>query len=513
MTAGANRRRFLGAAAVTACGTIIGLATGAGWSRLGQPGTLLRSRCPLPPTFRSPLPIPPILRPSRVTADTDYYEITQHLAEVSILPGFITTAWTYAGSFPGPTLVSRAGRRTVVRHINRLPHPVVVHLHGGHTPHDSDGYPLDLIAPAAAMPGTAAMPGVTTIGYRDYVYPLRQPAATLWYHDHRMGFTGPGVWYGLAGFHLIHDEIEDALPLPRGHRDIPLMITDRAFTADGQLLYPLSDRALRTPGTTPAYRDGVLGDIILVNGAPWPVLPVDRARYRLRLLNASNARRYRLRLDPPPLGGGGLVQIGSDGGLLDHPITHDDLPIAPAERFDVVVDFHRYPPGARVQLTNTLGSDATARIMRFDIATGPAPTDDTRIPHTLAAPHTLDPAGARTTRTFAFQSYPGGWRINGCLYQPGTDIARPRLGDTEIWRFTTDFHHPIHTHLGQFRILTRDDRPPRPSDHGWKDTIDLGPAETAEIAVRFTDYPGRYLLHCHNLEHEDMGMMADFTTI
>ncbi len=166
-------------------------------------------------------------------------------------------------------------------------------------------------------------PGAT----RDYVYDLTQPAATLWYHDHRLEFTGPQVYRGLAGFHLIHDDAEDALGLPSGERDVPLMITDRSFTAAGAFRYPSVDPTLSgTPGVSAEYLSGVLGDCILVNGAAWPVLEVSTTRYRLRLLNASNARRYRLRLE----GGPDLVQIGSDQGLLPSPVRHEQIDIAPA---------------------------------------------------------------------------------------------------------------------------------------------------------------------------------------
>jgi FtsP/CotA-like multicopper oxidase with cupredoxin domain len=123
----------------------------------------------------------------------------------------------------------------------------------------------------------------------------------------------------------------------------------------------------------------------------------------------------------------------------------------------------------------------------------------------------LDPRRATRTRTFLFQKR-GGWTINGRGYDPSRPVAQPRLGDTEIWRFVTDFHHPIHLHLAHFQVLARNGAQPGPYDHGWKDTLDLRPTESAEIAVRFTDYPGRYVFHCHNLEHEDMAMMADFIT-
>ncbi|MFJ9690645.1 multicopper oxidase family protein [Kitasatospora sp. NPDC101183] len=519
-----NRRTFLRAgASALGVGALaaVGVPLGARLLGEGQPGRVLASRAPRPRPYQVPLPLPPVLAPVRSDGGSDFYEITQKVARLEILPGLRTEAWTYGGSFPGPTIVSRPGRTAVVRHRNELPVPSVVHLHGGHTPADSDGYPTDQLLPVGvtaadhampSMPGMAHTAGRTDLGERTHTYPGGQRAATLWYHDHRMGFTGPGVWRGLAGFHLVHDEEEDALPLPRGDRDIPLMIADRSFDEDGSFRYPAVDPALRTPGVTDPYMNGVLGDVVLVNGAPWPVLEVRPLRHRLRLLNASNARRYRLELDPQPPGGGALVQIGSDGGLLERPMKHDALEIAPAERFDVVVDFSRYAPGTRVRLVNRLGSGGTAEVMRFDVGSGPA-TDDTAVPDRLAPVERLDRTAAVATRTFLLQQTPDdGWTINGTPYTPGRALARPRLGTTEVWRFVTDFHHPLHIHLNPFQVLSRNGRTPGPYDAGWKDTVDLRPAEAVELAVRFTDHAGTFMLHCHNLEHEDMAMMADFVT-
>lgn len=513
-----KRRTLLRAGLLTAG---VGIA-GAGWPAaqlaLGaaEPGRLLPSQLPLPPRYHARLPIPDQLAPIASDATSDYYAITQRVADLSILPGLTTAAWTYGGTFPGPTIVSQSGRRAVIRHHNDLPVPVAVHLHGGHTPPDSDGYPLDLIEPLAtgAMTHDGGMnSGMTrnsVVGQREYVYPMQQRAATLWYHDHRMGYTGQAVWRGLAGFHIVHDDEERGLPLPNGHRDVPLMITDRSFAADGSFRYPLTDGgAVAAP-----YMNGVLGDVVLVNGAPWPVLDTDPARYRFRVLNASNARRYRLQLDPPPPGGPAFTQIGSDGGLLASPLTHDAIDIAPAERFDVIVDFSRYRPGTQVQLVNALGTQSSTQVMRFDVV-GADRSDDSTVPERLSEGFVpLDRNRATTTRTFLFgQDRAGVWMINNKPYRPGVPVASPRIGDVEIWRFITDIRHPIHIHLNHFQVLSRSNKPPGRFDHGWKDTVDVAPAEAVEVIVRFTDYRGTYLTHCHNLEHEDMAMMADFVTV
>lgn len=506
-----NRRNALRLGAAAAGIGVVG----AGWPLAGallggtESGRLLRSQARLPARYQVPLPIPAQLAPVATDAHTDTFEITQQVTRLRILPEMTTTAWTYNTSFPGPTIVSRSGRRTIVRHRNALPVPVVVHLHGAHTPADHDGYPTDFLLPYTGQPFADNMARNSVVGQREYVYPMNQRAATLWYHDHRMGYTGSAVWRGLAGFHLVRDDEEDALPLPRGRRDIPLMITDRAFATDGSFRYPAAERG----GVTGEYMNGVLGDVILVNGAPWPVLQTDPARYRLRLLNASNARRYRLQLDPQPPGGSALVQIGSDGGLLARPVGHDSIDIAPAERFEVVVDFGRYPRGASVRLVNLLGAESTAEVMRFDVV-GTDRSDDSAILERLSTGATdLDRHQAVATRTFLFrQDRSGVWTINDLPYQPGRALARPTIGTTEIWRFITEFHHPVHVHLNSFQVLSRNDRAPGRFDNGWKDTVDVRPAEAVEVLTRFTDYTGSYLLHCHNLEHEDMAMMADFLT-
>ncbi|MEV4581688.1 multicopper oxidase domain-containing protein [Nonomuraea jabiensis] len=457
-------------------------------------GELLRSRLALPRPFTVPLPIPEVARPVR----PGRYEVTQRAARIEIIPGTTTEVLGYGGTFPGPTFDLRRGSRVTVAVRNELSVPTSTHLHGGVTPPGSDGYPTDLVAPGG--------------GAKDYDYPLEQRAATLWYHDHRMDFTGPQVWRGLAGMALVRDEEEDALPLPRGERELPLMICDRAFDEDGSFRYPSPPGAGHTGHRghmSPVegdYMEGVEGDVILVNGAPWPVAEVTATRYRLRLLNASNARRYRLRLAP----GGRFTQIGSDSGLLAAPVAHDELPISPGERYDVVVDFSAYPVGSAVTLVNTLAGGPARHVMRFVVARRAA--DDTAVPAVLSRPPGR--VAPVTTRGFDFRrSSEGVWTINGRPYRPGVPLARPRLGTAEVWRLSSDFHHPVHVHLAHFLVLARNGRAPAASDAGWKDTVDVRPYEVVDVLARFDGHRGRYMLHCHNLEHEDMAMMADFEVI
>jgi spore coat protein A len=495
-----SRRSFLGLLGGAAAGAAL---AGCG---LGQTGERLTSALPLPKPFQVPLPVPPVARPET----EGLYRITQREAQAEILPGVRTPILGYDGIFPGPTIETRRGQPVIVRHRNELSVPTVVHLHGGHTPHEHDGWPLDLVLPVGNTvdwTSSHGLTGDTADGERDYHYPMDQRAATLWYHDHRMDFTGPAVYRGLAGFHLVRDEIEDALPLPRGDRELPLMICDRAFAEDGSFAYPGLDEAMRSvPGVRDEWMEGFLGDVVLVNGAPWPVHEVDAARYRLRLLNASNARRYRIALSP----GLPFTQIGSDGGLLATPVRHQAIELAPGERFDVIVDFSVLPVGTEVTMVNGLGDGRTGDVMRFRIVR--AASDDSRIPDRLTDFERLTPPAGAPVRTFSFTrggvGGHAGWTVNGRPFHPDVSLADTRLGDVEIWRFVTDVHHPVHVHLDPFQVLRRNGSAPGPFDAGWKDTVDVRPAEVVDVAVRFADYAGAFVMHCHNLEHEDMAMMA-----
>ncbi|MDD9375774.1 multicopper oxidase family protein [Streptomyces sp. ZAF1911] len=542
------RRRFLGlGAGLTVAGLTGTLTTGCSPETSGE---LLRSGgARLPRRFTVPLPVPRTAQAVGAggPGGGELFEVVQRAAPVEVLPGVRTTVWGYDGTFPGPTFRVRSGRAATVRVTNELAAPTSTHLHGGVTPADSDGYPTDLVVPAGgfrpgdgpvrtghgghvggsggghgAMPGGHVPPDAWTLHERtrDYVYPLdRQRAATLWYHDHRMDFTGPQVWRGLAGFFLVSDAAEDASGLPGGARDIPLMLCDRSFDADGQFRYPALDPSLTgVPGVAADYMEGVLGDVLLVNGAPWPEMEVDAARYRFRFLNASNARRYRLRLSPPPPDGSApFVQVGSDAGLLAGPRPHYEVPLSPAERFDLVVDFGRYPVGTLVTVRNTLGeTEATRDVMRFRVVR--SARDDSVVRPVLAELDLPRQSEAVRTRVFDFRRTEAAgagsmWTINGRPFEVAADLADPALGTVERWRFSSDFHHPVHVHLAHFAVVGRGAGGPLDTDGGWKDTVDVRPFEVVEVLARFDGYKGRYMMHCHNLEHEDMAMMANFRVV
>ena len=316
------------------------------------------------PRFATALPIPPVLEPIRSDERAEYYEIETRESTARILPGRQTRIRGYNGIFPGPTIRALRGRATHVRFTNKLPTPVVTHLHGGHTPSDSDGWPTDVILPAGypVRPtsmqmdhtrdvGSVAPPSSSTYEH-NYTYPNDRRATTLWYHDHAMGATGQNVYMGLAGFYLIEDEEERSLPLPRGHYDIPLMLCVRRFNDDGSFRY------------NPHGHAGAEGDVILVNGAPWPALQVERRKYRFRILNASNATTFTLALSSAVP----FVQIATDGGLIARPVEVPSIPMAMAERVEVVIDFSAYAAGDSVVLRNTRNKD---RLERSCVLTSP----------------------------------------------------------------------------------------------------------------------------------------------
>jgi FtsP/CotA-like multicopper oxidase with cupredoxin domain len=448
---------------------------------------------PTLPRFGRVFQVPPVLRAVRSDTTTDYFELTQRVGALDILPGARSEIWGFDGLTPGPTIVARRGRRVVVQHTNRLSVPTVVHLHGGVTPPESDGFPTDVIAP-----GTS----------RTYTYPNDQPAATLWYHDHAMHQTGRNIYMGLAGLYLIRDGEEEALGLPSGEYDVPLLIQERSLQRDGQLRYD-RDRNL-----------GALGDIVLVNGVPWPRMDVCARKYRFRVVNGTNASVFQLALST----GRPLMQIATDGGLLGSPAEQESIPLAMSERVEFVIDFSQYAIGSRVVLRNLNGQAATTEIMCFDVVC--AGRDPSIVPDRLVAFERIPTGAAVRTREFTFNGGPASfppetrWLINGLHFDPNRAIATPHLGDIEIWHIANrrrfgllGMLHPVHVHLIRFQIVSRNGGPPGVHETGWKDTVAVPPGENVSNIARFEGYRGRYLIHCHNLEHEDHDMMARYDVV
>jgi len=445
---------------------------------------IVRSAANMPfEPFQRDLPLPPVAKPISQTRREQKYVVTTKPANVEILPGLQTPVLAYDGQYPGPTFHATRGQVADVLHVNNSGRDLTVHLHGGVTLPQYDGHPHDPFAN-----GTQ----------KDYRYTNVQSGATLWYHDHSHGETARTLYHGLAGFYIVSDPAEDELELPRGAYDVPLMIQDRSFNADGSLRYQ------------PDIDLGFHGDTILVNGAVAPRMKVERRLYRLRFLNASNARNYTLVLG----NNRNMVQIATDGGLLPKPVVRNALPMAPAERIEVVVDFRQFGAGSQVILHNTEGEASTRAVMRFDVVRGGA--EEARVPRVLTEEEELPPVNASRTWPLTFQGLGHAqWEIGGGAFDEDRIDCRPRLGSSELWTFVNFSQrvHPMHLHCYHFKIVSIDGRKPEPGDSGFKDTVRVGPNQTAIVRPWFDYYAGRYVFHCHASEHGDMSMMGQMEVV
>ena len=481
------------------------------WSSVieAQAASLLAvSDTPLP--FRTGFVRPPVLRPHRSRRDqdgvwTDYFTIRESARRARILPTLSTVVWGYNGISPGPTIKVRRGRRAVMRVINQLPtrHPSLgqdsttsVHLHGSASLPQFDGYASD----------------VTGRGwFKDYEYSNVQPARTLWYHDHGVHHTAQNAYAGLYAQYHLHDRAEQEL-LPQGEFDVPLTVGDALFTANGAL-------------TIGDDESGLWGDVILVNGRPWPVMKVKRRIYRFRVLVASISRSYRFQLG----NGDPVTMVATDGGLMPRARQVSQWRQASAERYEVLIDFRRYRAGQRVvlrNLSNTNNRDFanTDQVMAFDVTDAPFSKRDhtwNQLPDTLVGSEVmrLREADAKVTRSLSLQRSGGIWTINGQTWQDVVDseyqlvLANPKLNATEIWEIANPsggWFHPLHLHLIDFKILSRNGRPPFDYERGPKDDVYVGEGETVRVIMKFGPHRGRYMVHCHNLVHEDHDMMAQF---
>jgi spore coat protein A, manganese oxidase len=484
--------------------------------------------------FVDPLPIPQLaqrqgLRPSPTDSKTSvpFFRIPAQAITSKVhrdLPP--TRFWSFGPSAPGPTFETRSGEPLLVEWVNALPKehflPIdrsihgaepdkpavrtVVHLHGAKTAPESDGYPEDWI-----VPGKSSL----------YYYPNQQDAAMLWYHDHTLGINRLNVYAGLLGTFLIRDSVEDALNLPKGKYELPLILYDRLLTHDGQLIYP-------TSGDPEApWVPEVFGNAILVNGKLFPYLEVEPRKYRLRVLNASNARTYHLAFSENVP----FHQIGTDQGLLPAPVPLTQLEIAPGERADLIVDFSEHR-GAQL----ILKSDSFV-VMQFRVTPAKV-TDTSSLPAALRPVPKIPESQAVQTRLLTLDEYVNKAGNSSMLLLNASHwdmpiTEKPVLGSTEIWTLInpTGDTHPIHLHLVRFQILDRQPyepwlfqtkrqfhfmgppEPPKPNEAGWKDTVQAHSRMVTRIIVPFTGFTGRYVWHCHILEHEDNEMMRPYEVI
>lgn len=479
--------------------------------------------------------------------------LTATQSTAQILSGAPTTVWTYRGevlkgaanvlqtipnAYLGPIIRVRKGQKMRIHFKNELPEDSIIHWHGLIVPPEMDGHPQ-----------AAVGPGKTYV----YEFEVKNRAGTYWYHPHPHGRTGYQVNAGLAGLFIVSDDEEAALALPQGDADLPLVIQDRLFDDNQQFAY-VSNRT----GSIMDRMMGFLGDKFLVNGQADFHLPLATRVYRLRLLNGSNSRIYKLAWS----NGLPMTVIATDGGLLEKPVQRDYVMLAPAERVELWVDLRQQTVATELKLQSlaytgveasmmggmTRGESALPNGEPFDILTvrvakAEAETPPTRVGPLPAKLSTLEPyrlqdaVNRNNPRQIALGMSNMNWTLNGKTFE--MDAVTPeetvKLGSLEVWEFinemnmggmnmsggTMDFMaHPMHIHGVQFQVVGREVAADQMADwqtvkdgfvdDGWKDTVLVMPGERVKLVMRFADCPGLYLYHCHNLDHEDRGMMRNY---
>lgn len=484
--------------------------------------------------------------------------LTALQAEQAIFDGAKTKVWRYQASlvrgdpaslqaipnsYLGPVVRVKTGQRVRVNFTNELTEESIVHWHGLRVPAEMDGHPMYAVPPGGS--------------YR-YEFPVLNRAGTYWFHPHPDQLTGSQVYHGLAGLFIVSDDEEAQVGLPSGNYDLPLVLQDRQVDANNQFVYLSAgnmDQML-----------GMLGDTILVNGQPDFTLPAAASVYRLRLLNGSNARIYKLAWED----GTPLTVIGTDGGLLEALIQRPYVMLAPAERIELWLDLHARAVGSSLRLVSQsfdagisgmMGSSGalangapfpvlTVHVERAGTSASPAlPQKLSSIPRYQAA----EALNQDSPRTFTLGMGMGGggmmgrggmgmnWTINGRSFEM-KGVARDeivRLNTLELWQYDNatnsgggrgmmgggmggmmQMPHPMHIHGLQFQIQGWDVDPAAQSawdsvregliTEGWKDTVLVMPGTRARLLLKFEDYTGLFLQHCHILEHEDLGMMRNY---
>jgi FtsP/CotA-like multicopper oxidase with cupredoxin domain len=466
--------------------------------------------------------------------------------KVQILPGAQTRVWTYQGrvlkgdpeaigtlenTYLGPIIKVRKGQKVRIHFRNEIEDLSIIHWHGLHISEENDGHPRYVIPR-----------GKTYV----YEFTVKNPAGTYWYHPHPHRRTGPQVYYGLAGLLLVSDDEEAAAGLPSGAHEIPFVIQDRVFDQSNQLVY--------LPDGMMDQMTGFLGEEILVNGQRNFELRLSDSAYRFRILNGSNSRIYKLGWgDGTP-----LTVIGTDGGLLERPVRVPYVMMGPGERVDLWADFSGRKIGAELTVKSLSfnagimggmmggrgrgmmgGGQALpngAEFPIFKVRIDRQEKTSYRLPERLSKIDRYkiqDAVNNRNPRDFSFSGQMMNWTINGRNFEM-TNVAADeivQLDTLEVWELINEsggmgmmgmmqMPHPIHIHGLQFQIVERSiNRSFRDIwktvsegfvDEGLKDTVLLMPGMKVKIALKFEDYTGLFLLHCHNLEHEDLGMMRNY---
>ena len=482
MTASWKRRTFLQGAGLTALAATVG--------RSAAQDT-------------RPLPIPP-LRDARASGGR--LQLAAQEGRTEFLPGRPSPSAGYDGAYLGPTLRVHAGEDVRFTVANRLKEETTVHWHGLLVPSGVDGGPHNVIAPGGTWTPTV---------------PVRQRAATAWYHAHPHGRTGAQVYSGLAGMLIVADAQEQALGLPSryGVDDLPVILQDKLFDREQRLAYPVNHMVAM---------HGLHGNVLLANGVAQPTAQVPAGRVRLRLLNAGNARLFDLAFED----GRSFHWIAAEGGLLRAPVALQRLSLAAGQRAEILVDL---ADGKPVRLVNVADPRRTQPVMRF--APAGAAVAAAAMPEKLAAWTSHDPARAARRRRIALSSGGMGMgmggrgggmpgmahgmaahalhAIDGQPFDMHRIDQRVRLGDVEVWEVTVGgmvMMHPFHIHGVHFEVLRRGGQPPVVEDQGLRDTVIVD--EPVELLVHFTQPASDqapFMYHCHILEHEDAGMMGQFT--
>lgn len=514
-----SRRDLLrGALAMGGGGLIV--AAGGG-EVLAASSKLASKNTPTPYTnmFRRP----PVLMPYDAGTDDQgpfqRYRVTQKLGQASIVPGLTTTVAGYNGIFPGPTIKVNQGTRTELRMANRLtvnrlngrPFSTVTHLHGSASLPQYDGYANDQTPPGCC---------------KTYHYPNWQQARTLWYHDHNHRDTAQNVFSGLAAMYHLSDPYERA-QLPQGEFDVPLVVSDMAFNADGSVAFDDSSNA------------GFMGDVILVNGVPWPVMKVKPRVYRFRVLAAGISRSFRFALST----GDPMYVVATDAGMTPKPAAVSSYRHGVAERYEILIDFRKYKPGTKIEFKNLSNKNNvdfanTGKVLQFQVVEDSGAKDTYVIPATLdlgpqpyanrgaVEVNKLTPDMSVARRRLRVERKHGLWTINGETWEDVEDsgftrvLGNPKPYDVEIWDLVNEsggWFHPLHIHLIDGQIISRNTTPDgkaHPWERGGKDVFYLGENETVSVLIQFTtgdgNAGGRYMTHCHNLVHEDNDMMIQF---